>query len=261
MNSINAWQQLGRMGMLARTCAPLRDLENDIERMRRQNIVLEKTLKKAAGPQRIAALREQLMTGQAAVETGLKNVQRVLLVATEVAQRHKQLLMAWYANESIDWGKYGELYQSLMNQLRDALQIVMQGRTSQSNLVTIMAVGRFPMQLEIIWRAYKQLVKENRWYATDYVLKPFNRECSCPACWRNLQRLERAQASVVKPATRLRTEPGPDGDMQFVSDVYHYENDTQFLNELTQSLGFCYGDSWRGGRGVAGRMNLACFTL
>ncbi len=178
------------------------------------------------------------MTGQAAVETGLKNVQRVLLVATEVAQRHKQLLMAWYANESIDWGKYGELYQSLMNQLRDALQIVMQGRTSQSNLVTIMAVGRFPMQLEIIWRAYKQLVKENRWYATDYVLKPFNRELFLSSMLEKPAAPGKSAEPVVKPATRLRTEPGPDGDMQFVSDVYHYENDTQFLNELTQSLGF-----------------------
>ena len=95
---INAWQQLGRMAILARSCSPLRDLENDIERQKRQNVSLEKRLKGAQGPHRIAAIRSELLIGKSKVEEGTLLRADLLRVSKKIQSAHLKLLLDWYGN-------------------------------------------------------------------------------------------------------------------------------------------------------------------
>lgn len=228
---MNSWQQIGRMGMLVRNCAPLRDLENDIERQKRLNAVLEKKLKGAQGPRRIATFRDQLLNGQSTVEQGTRVRNALLQVAEEIQQDHLKLLLAWYANQPIEWPVHAANYQHQLTALREATENALQGRTTSANLVTLMAVGKIPPQLEILWRAYQQLVAENSWYCKEYILRPHD-----PS--KSIQVTDDTK-ELDRPTLQLMTaEDAIEGGSVKLCDVYSYPNSERFQRELASSVGF-----------------------
>jgi len=242
---VNAWQQLGRMAILARNCPPLRDLENDIERQERQNTLLEKKLKSVNGPRRIAAIRNELLIGQAAVKDGSRIRADLLRVANEIQAEHIRLMLAWYSNTPIDWAESASMQQRLMTALRDVTENALQGRTTSSNLVTLMAVGKSAPQLDILWRAYRQLAVDNRWRFTEYVLRPYDMAKWQPEMrelFRNAHNLPPLEIDL--PALRLQliaspVENGlPENDIEYACDAYTYSNTDQFSSGLNNSLGF-----------------------
>ena len=254
---VNAWQKLGRMAILARNCAPLRDLENDIERQKRQNALLEKKLKVAQGPRRIAAIRNQLLIGQAAVEDGSRIRADLLAVANKIQAEHIKLMLAWYSNLPVDWAERALMQQNLLSSLRDVTENAMQGRTTSSNLVTLMAVGKSAPQLEILWRAYRLLAMENRWKFTEYILRPYDAGKWQPWIGELQQNLQGSPPKQVElPSERLPLTSGtlengsPVDRTEYACEAYTYSNADQFSIELRNSLGFAievHGDgvgSW-----------------
>lgn len=228
---MNSWQRIGRMAMLVRSCAPLRDLENDIERQKRQNAVLKKKLKSAQGPNRIASIRDQLLIGQATVEQGSRVRDRLLQVASDIQREHLNLLLTWHANEPIEWPARAASYQSQLTALREATENALQGRTTPNNFVTLMAVAKSPPQLEILWRAYRQLVAENSWHCREYVLRPHD-----PS---TLVQSANKGKEAVPPAFHLMTaEDAIEGGSVKLCDVYSFLDNGQFQQELSTSVGF-----------------------
>ena len=228
---LNSWQQIGRMAMLVRSCAPLRDLENDIERQKRQNALLEKKLKGAQGPNRITTIRNQLLIGQSVVGQGARVRESLLQVANDIQHEHLQLLLAWYANGTIDWPARAASYQSRLSALREATANVLQGRATSSNLVTLMAVAKSPPQLEILWRAYRQLITENSWYCREYVLRTHD-------SGKTFQSADKSKATDL-PALQLMTaEDAIEGGSVKLCDAYSYADVDRFQQELSTAVGF-----------------------
>jgi len=227
---MNSWQRIGRMAMLVRSCAPLRDLENDIERQERQNSVLKKKLKGSQGPNRIAAIRNQLLIGQSVVEQGSRVRDSLLHVANDIQREHLQLLLAWYANQPIDWPSRAASYQSRLTALREATENALQGRSTSSNLVTLMAVAKSPPQLEILWRAYRQLITENSWLCNEYVLRPYD-----PS--KMGQSNDKSKVTEL-PALQLMTaEDAIEGGSVKLCDAYSYSDADRFQQELSTAVG------------------------
>ncbi len=218
---INAWQQLGRMALLARACPPLHDLENDIERQKRQNSLIVKRLKTAQGPRRVSALRNQLQLGQTQVESGTQVRDALLRIASEIQAEHIRLLLDWYANKTIEWLEWTSTHQRLQTALREATENALHGRTTSSNLVTLMVVGKSPLYLEILWRSYRQLANENSWKSTEYVLRTTRPN------------------SDEQPDEQLRNSTdGSEGEGTLLCEAYQYSDSAKFAQELAQGLGF-----------------------
>ncbi len=171
---VNSWQQLGAMSRTARSCGPLRDLENELERNLRQNEVLQRRLQTSQGPRRIAAIREQLLEGQAAVETAKQLRAKLLEIVEKICDKQLELMTRWHRNQTIDWEASKADGKKLLSQLRQAAQDVVQKRVTKGNLVTLMVVGKGASQLEILWKAYHQLASANGWSLDGYLLQPYD---------------------------------------------------------------------------------------
>jgi ATP-dependent Clp protease ATP-binding subunit ClpC len=228
---MNDWQQIGRMAMLVRSCAPLRDLENDIERHKRHNALLEKRLKSAQGPSRIATIRDQLLIGQAAVEHESRVRECLLQIAEDIQREHLQLLLAWYANQPIQWQAMGTQHRRRLTALREATENALQGRTTSNNMVTLMAVAKSTPQLEILWRAYRQLITENSWNFKEYVLRPHDPSKVAGGSSK--------LSEVDLPDLQLMTaEDAIEGGSVKLCDAYSYQDADRFQQELSTSVGF-----------------------
>ncbi len=238
---INRWQELGRMAQLVKTCAPLRDLQNDLERQERQNLQLERKLKSSKGPNRITTLREHLLVGQALVEQSTKVREQLLHVANEIQQQHLHLLMDWHGNRPIEWPSQAMTHQRLLASLRQATENVLQGRTTVSHLVTLVVTAKSSPHLESLWRAYRQLAGENHWQMREYVLRPFDaakkkRMSAAPA-----NQLTGPEQPLGEdwPKLRLSSDPGAlQRGNEELCDAYEYADVDKFGRELTKAIGF-----------------------
>ena len=263
---MNSWQEIGRMAMLVRSCAPLRDLENDIERQKRQNALLEKKLKSAQGPNRIAAIRDQLLIGQAEVDRETQIRERLLQAANDIQRDYLQLLLAWHANQPIEWKKMAASHQRRLTALREATENALQGRTTSTNLVTLIAVAKSPPQLEILWRAYRQLITENSWSFKEYVLRPHDpskslkaskvagfvrnrpsstdsnhpvsHETSYSKSGDELQSDDKPQEADLPVLQLMTAEDAIEGGSVKLCDAYLYPNGDRFQQELSTAVGF-----------------------
>ena len=228
---MNSWQQIGRMAMLVRGCTPLRDLENDIERQKRHNAALERKLKSAQGPRLIATIRDQLLIGQSVVEQGSRVRARLLQVANDIQREHLQLLLAWYANQPIEWLVRAASFQRRLTALREATENALQGRTNSSNLVTLMAVAKSPPQLEILWRAYRQLITENSWLCNEYVLRPHD-----PS--KTIQVADKPKTPDLPVLQLMTAEDAIEGGSVKLCDAYSYTDADRVQQELSTAVGF-----------------------
>lgn len=224
---INDWQELGRMAQLARVCAPLRDLENETDRLKRQNKVLEQKVKVVHGPSRVAALRDQLMLGQAAVDQNEQLRNQLFSITDSVQKEHLQLLVEWYRNQRLPWTELAKEQTKYRSGLRQAVENVLQGRATTSNHCTLLVVCRHSQPLEILWRAYHQLALECHWSSLELVLRPYD-----PA------KEKVTDPAIEIPATRLMSSSEENRENTKLCDAYAYSNPEQFQRELGNSLGF-----------------------
>ncbi len=234
---MNSWQQIGRMSILVHNCVPLRDLENDLERIKRQVEVLEKSLKTAEGYHRIKSLRSDLQSCQTMSEECAQVRDRLLHVANKIQRKHLKLLLAWYANEPIEWPVWAAAYQSSLTALREATEGVLQRRMTSSNSLTLMAVGKAPLQLEILWRAYRQLSQENDWSCKEYVLRPHDpskkrKDDTTP------KELDLPTLRLTNAAHAFENGFENDNELENICDAYTYEDADRFQQELATSVGF-----------------------
>jgi ATP-dependent Clp protease ATP-binding subunit ClpC len=243
-NVINHWQQLGRMAQLVKTCIPLRDLENDLERQQRHNALLLKKIRTAKGPTRVAAIREQLLIGQAAVDQATQLREQLLKVASEIQSQHLQLLMDWHGNRPVDWQQQAVAHQRMLTLLRQETENVLQGRTLSNSLVTLIVTAKSsPSQLEILWRAYRQLAIEHQWSMREFVLRPYdgvkerNQTEAQKRNWINgnepTEKLEdRPQFCLCTAADAIERAS------EKICDVYEYSDSNRTALELKNAVGF-----------------------
>ncbi len=240
-NVINNWQQLGRMAQLVKTSVPLRDLENELERQERQNVLLSKKLKSAQGPSRIATLREQLLVGQASVEQSTKVRNQLLQIASEIQKQYLQLLLDWHGNRSISWQVQATAHQRMMTSLRQATENVLQGRTTSSNIVTLIVTAKSSPYFENLWNAYRQLAIENHWQLREFVLRAFDpvKKKKWADAQANPQFAGEPFDTEQWPTLRLSNAPDSiDGALEELCDVYEYADPQRFSRELTKAVGF-----------------------
>lgn len=167
---IDAWQQLGRMARTARSSSPVRDLENEMERVARQNETLEKRLTVAQGTSRIAALRHQIQQGIALVEISRRIHQALLTTIERISRSHLSLMSEWHRGGQLDWSRWELLGREELNLLRQAIEDVVRRRVSGNDNLTLIISGRGEQALEALWKAYRQLADEHHWQFSAYGL-------------------------------------------------------------------------------------------
>ena len=139
---VNSWQTLGAMARRARVSGPLRELENDLERNRRMTVLLEKKLKSAQGPRRIAGIRQDLAEAKAHLESGRKLQQQIGEVAQQISDHHLRIMLDWYRNQSINWNESANLARQQRSLLRQAVENILAGRIHEGNLISLLVIGR-----------------------------------------------------------------------------------------------------------------------
>jgi ATP-dependent Clp protease ATP-binding subunit ClpC len=167
---INAWQALGAMARTALKCTPLRDLENEMERIFRRNMLTQRRLKTAEGPSRIVALKEQLQTGEIQVTIAQRLIANLRDVVQTITARQLSLMVAWHRNETLDWEAFSSEAKDKKAQLREVVESVLRGQTTQSDSVTLVVAGKAGPYLKLIWESYRQLATRNGWSMNSFIL-------------------------------------------------------------------------------------------
>ena len=178
---IDAWQELGRMARTARVSGPVRDMENELERTQRQNESLEKRLKRAQGPTRIAAVRSQIQQGQAFIEVSHKIRELLLKTVDRICAAQLSLMTAWHQASQVDWLQWQALAKSELTLLRQAIQDIIRRRLSGRDIMSLVFIGRGELQLAAMLKAYQLLAQENGWKCAAYTLYEYDPRYDAPS--------------------------------------------------------------------------------
>lgn len=240
---IDGWQQLGMMARIARTSGPLRDLENELERTRRQSKVLEARLQTAAGPSRIAALQTQLQQAQAFVEISKRIRANLATVVDKICEQHLSLMTAWHRGDPVDWAYWQDLSQSELTELRQATEDMVRRRITSRDVLTLIVSGRGGAPLETLWSAYRQLAQENKWQWKGYVLCEYDpRKDIKSAAYRKQASEHKLNAdSEAGTLPELRLQAVHDETIEAaetLADVYPHEGESFLSARRPQSCGF-----------------------
>jgi ATP-dependent Clp protease ATP-binding subunit ClpA len=241
-DSINAWQELAAMARTARSSPPMRDLENEMERLQRQNVVLERRLKTAHGPRRIASIREQLLQGHASLENGWRLRNRLLESVEEICELHLRMMVAWHGNQSIDWEEYSRHHQQLLVGLRYATESIVHRRLTSSGMGTLLALGRDSARLEILWNVYLQLARESNWTTETFLLQEYDplRDRNSPEFRKRVseRRGSESLAAANEPELRIPGLSAPGDEGQFRADAFPHGDSKALNEELATICGF-----------------------
>lgn len=241
---INAWQQLGIMARTARHCAPVRDLENEIERTQRQNELLEKRINQASGPRRLAVYREQIQQGLAFVETGRRIHARLLEVVDQITRQHLALLVAWHGNQSIPWNTWRSSANDMLTLLRSATEDVLKRRLVTSPIVSLLVTGRNASHLEVLWKSYRQLAIENRWGWESFLVQEYDpRKDETSPHYRKLVSERKAPVElpteVLQPSLRLAAlEDAVQETRLALADLYRHPDSERLMDQSPHAIGF-----------------------
>lgn len=172
---LNDWMHLGAMARAARTCEPLRDLENRLMRNELRAKQLEKKLGKASGPRRVAAYREELANCLAEIQAFTNAKTRLLDSANKTHQEQMDLMLAWHRNEGkLEQARLQEKLAHRKVELKQCVENVLSGRTASRNTLTLLVTCKSSQRLKLVYDAYSLLVKSNRWQAETYVVKHYD---------------------------------------------------------------------------------------
>ncbi len=168
---INAWQQLGRMARTTHASGPVRDLDNELERTQRHIDALERKLRTAQGPNRLAILRAQIQQDQIVIEISRKIRRQLFEVIQRITSSHLELMTQWHRAGEIDWLLWRTKYSTELTQLRQTVEDVVRRRLSAADAITLVITGRNVQYLQSMWRTYHQLARENNWLLDSYLLQ------------------------------------------------------------------------------------------
>jgi hypothetical protein len=240
---INAWQQLGAMARTARTCGPMRDLENELERTLRQNELIEQRLKLAQGPRRIAVLRDQLQQGQVEVEVARRVRENLWQVVEQICRSQLELMVAWHRNQPLDWSAWQQSGKSHLTQLRKVTEDVLKRRTSSNDWMSLLAVGKGEAQLELLWKAYRILAQQNQWTCDTYLLQEYDprRDESTPEYRKRVseRKIDVTKTSHEQPELRLVSPlESPDNSPEKLADAFRHDGSKSFNSQRAHVCGF-----------------------
>jgi len=239
---INAWQQLGRMARTARQCGPVRDLQNELERTLRLNETLEKKLRSAQGPNRVAAVRSQIQQGQAFIEVSRKIRAQLLGVIQRISSAHLALMTSWHRGEQIDWSHWRTTHSIELTQLRQATEDVVRRRLSASDVISLVITGRGEQPLQTVWKAYRLLAGENHWTMNSYVLQEYDpqRDPSLAQLRPGLERLRADPESTDGSLLALQLFAAPSAEANapdVLANGYHLKEDFCLPPSVTNPCG------------------------
>lgn len=229
---VNEWMHLGAMARAARSCEPLRDIENRLARNKLRSTQLEKKLVSASGPRRITAFREELARCQSEIQS-FTNVRKQLLDATHsIHQEQLSLMLAWHRSEEIETELLREQLAYRNVELKQCVENVLRGRSENRNTVTLLVTCKSSQRLKQVYDAYIQLAQANRWQCDTYIAKHYDPRLDL----RSLQ----YQAELVKlqgqPAVTLLAKNDSDAEPEKLCDLFRLQESESPLFEKV--LGF-----------------------
>lgn len=231
ISAIDQWQSLARMARLAMQCAALRDIQNETERRARVNDSLFDKLKETNAVRRANNLKAEIQENAVVIERNQQLASRLQTAAADILDAHKSVLLDWYRNAPIDQERLTALPEELRLELRGAILGLTEGRTKKNEAITLMIIGKPLARASILWQAYDQIAKENRWTIEGFTLRVYDplRDKDSPQ-YRKRQSQKRDDNAEVLDATipsmRLMGRPaGVDtGAMVKTCDVYREKN-------------------------------------
>lgn len=236
VSSIDQWQALARMARLAMQCAALRDIQNETERRTRVNDSLFDKLKETNSARRANNLKAEIQENAVVIERNQQLVTRLQKAAQDIIEAQNSVFLDWYRNAEIDQERLTLLPDELRLELRSAILGLTEGRTKKNEAVTLMIIGKPMARAAILWQAYEQIAKENRWTVEVFTLRAYDplRDKESPQYRkRQSQRREdgpEGQAPTVPTMRLLGRTPGTDsGAMVKTCDVYREKNSDPWL--------------------------------
>ena len=178
---LNRCRELRLKAQLAIRSDEFRRLENEIERNRRQRILLERTLHVATKPRRQNLLREQLGMLDKASHEMLLQRNRVLELVESITNLEHRQAMDWYSNAITKESIPSSQVVQLEEQLREAI-MQMQGQNRRdSRELTMILMGKEIKRVDLLWQTYRLLAESMQWGIDFHLLlnyDPFRDEKS-----------------------------------------------------------------------------------
>ncbi len=173
-SAIDVWQILGRMARLAVVSSPLRDLENETQRLERINDSLFEKLKETTHARRTQNLRHEIQQNAVTIERNKRILGSVNAASQAIITAHQQILLDWYRNVPMDADVLLKRTETLQEDLRASVMALVEGRTKRLEDCTLFIVGKRLASASLLWQAYDQLAKANNWLTQYYVLRNYD---------------------------------------------------------------------------------------
>ena len=233
---IDQWQTLARMARLARQSSPLRDIENETERLQRVNDSLFDKLKETHNSRRASNLKHEIQNNAVIIKRNEQLIERLLQAAQEIIAAHQSVLLDWHRSAQVDSERLFELPEHLRLELRTALIGMTEGRSKKNEQVTVLIVGKPMARAAILWQAYEEIAKANQWTIEWFTLRnydPLRDKDSAQFRKRQSQRREDAPdgQTPTLPSIRLLGRPPGDDSASHTKtcDVYREKNADNWL--------------------------------
>lgn len=173
-SAIDGWQALGRMARLAMNCSPLRDLENETQRLQRINDSLFEKLKETSHGRRANNLKHEIQQNAVTIERNGR-ITRTLNEASErILQTHQKIMLDWYRNNPLSQERLFQVPERLQSELRAAVVGLLEGRSQSLETVCVLIIGRPIPRAAVLWQAYQRIAEENGWKVDLYSLKMYD---------------------------------------------------------------------------------------
>lgn len=172
--AIDNWQKLGRLARLAANCGPLRDLENETQRLERINDSLFEMLKETAQGRRTSQLKQEIQQHAVTIERNKRVIRALLQSSDQISAEHQSVMLDWYRNAILSPERLFELPERLQDELRTAVIGLQEGRRKNNEIASVIITGKPISKAAVLWNAYEKLAVENGWKVDYYSLKPYD---------------------------------------------------------------------------------------
>lgn len=172
--AIDRWQALGRMARLAMQCGPLRDLENETQRLQRLNDNLFERLKEVKQGRRAAQVKIEIQKNAVSIERNTRIADTLAEASQAIIREHQQIMLGWYRNSELPRDQLFELPDRLQTQLRAAVVGLLDGRARNMESASVLILGKPIARAAILWEAYERIAAANSWTVERYSLKAYD---------------------------------------------------------------------------------------
>lgn len=242
--AIDAWQVLGRMARLAMNCSPLRDLENETQRLQRINDSLFEKLKDTTSGRRANSIKNDIQQHAVTIERNKRVVAQLNEASERIVQSHQQVMLDWYRNVELSNDRLFQLPERLQVELRTAVVGLLEGRSQRLEFVSVLLIGKQIGRAAVLWQAYQRIAQENGWKVDCYSLKMYDavrdRESAEYRKRQSQRKMDDGEAPTEKePVMRLlgHAAGGEPTSMIKTCDVYREDSMDAWNNPDGSTLG------------------------